>query len=402
MKRSTIKTSLFAFFSRARIDLVGQLFGSEVIAFIFFPYSKISETLKKYPLLKKITLGYVILLLSLAFSDIAINNSQPEDYLRGWASIVFSYISVVFLCYNLGRSSSNIYYYLFFGAISYFLFGREITNEVLTSEHTNTFKVYFMGGTNLLVLLFASLYYKVNKKSVLVIFVLYALISLFLDARSNGVIFFISSLLVFVKVRNIKLTRSRILGMSVILLLILSVSYVFYIESVLSGKLTGDNTKQILRLENPYNPISLLAAGRNEFAVTVTAIQDNVVWGFGSWAKDPTGVYSKIWELQSNTQNRIRMENIPTHSIMLTAWLWAGIGGLIAIFYIFILSLKRVWILFRRSLVSAPLLILLPLTIEALWDFFFSPFGHMRMTVPLFIAYAIVEYYNMLKNESAK
>lgn len=394
MKKSTIKISLYAFFSYLKVPLVGQLFGSEIISLLFFPYFSVKQLYKNNSLLVQVSYAYLLLLLSFVISDLIFNNTSMDNLLRGWSSIIFSFISVGFLTYQLMKDEKNVYYYLFFAAISFFIFNRDLDPALLKTGQTNIFKIYFMFGVNYLVFLVGALIYKKNNKAPLLLFLAYGIACLLLDSRSNGAIFFISVMILSIKVFNIKFNKLKIIAMSVVFIAILSLSYIFYVNSVLDGTITGDNTQQLRKLENPYNPISLLEIGRVEVFVSIEAISTNPIIGYGSWAEDESGKYVRLMQAMRESSEMASENIIPVHSIVLTAWLWAGVLGLISIIALFFLVFKKVWLIFQNS-ESSFIVILLPLALEQFWHFLFSPFGLMRTTIPLFFALTIVEYQRL-------
>lgn len=402
MKRSSLKISLYSLVAYMKIPIVGQLFGSEIFALLFLPYFKLKDYFKSNPLLIKLGLSYLALLIAFIISDIFVNNTIPENYLRGWANIIMSFVSVTFISYQLNKDNKNILYYLLFAGISFFLFRREIDPSLLQTGQTNIFKIYYMTGVNSFVLLAGLLSYKINKKIPLLIFFIYGIMCLFLDSRSNGAIFFISVLLISVKIFDIKLTKFRLVVLSILFLVILSFSYVLYVNSVLNGTIKGDNSQQLKKIENPYNPIALLETGRVDFFVSLEAINDRPIWGYGSWAEERSGKYARIMQMMQDSSQLIDEDTIPIHSILLTGWLWAGILGLITIICVFFIMLKKTWEIFRNS-TSPVLIVLIPTAIDQFWHFFFSPFGHMRTTVPIFFALVIVEFAKLKKqNEQIK
>ncbi|MFV0470006.1 MAG: hypothetical protein ACK5MK_13905 [Dysgonomonas sp.] len=400
MKKSNIITSIYALLTGARVNVVGQLFGSEIIAILFFPYTKTRQIFRQYPILKKISLAYFLLLLSLIFSDLVVNNTAPEDFLRGWANIIFSFLTVVFLTYYLSKNEKNIPIYLFFAAISFFIF----RPELIMSEHegeTSVFKFYYMFGVNFFILILSYFIYNKNKRAALILLFSYSIFCLIFDSRSNGAIYFISALAMTIKTFNIKLNKLRITAFAILIILFSYIGYVIYVNEVLAGKFTGNNTQQLRQVENPYNPISLLEVGRAEFFFEIDVDSKKPIFGYGSWAEDKTGNTAKLFAKMIGSNSIDDSNLIPSHSILLTAWLWAGIGGLIAIMIIYCIIYKQAFYLFYRSK-SSILVVIIPLALDQLWNFFFSPIGHLRQTAPLIFALIIIEYYNMQKEENTK
>jgi hypothetical protein len=399
MKKSNLKIALFSLLSGARISLIGQLFGSEIIAILFFPYRKIKGIFQEYPILIKLGGAYSILLFSLIISDLLINHTSSENFVRGWASIAFSFITLFFLVSLLDKNKLNVPIYLLFYSISFFIFRPEM-DVIYYEDRTDDFKYYFMGGINPLICLIAYIAYKYRKIYPIFIFFIYALFSLITDARSNGVIFFLSAIILTIKTFNIKMTKLKILAFGVIILLFSYVSYVFYVDSVMSGKLTGNNTQQLKRADNPYNPFDLLMVGRLDVFVAFEAIKDRPLYGYGSWAEDKTGKFVKLQAAMSDTSRLSESDLIRGHSILFTAWLWAGLGGLIGIILMYVLIIKKAFFIFYNTKYEAMIIIVLPFFWEMLWNLLFSPFGHLRQTVPFIFALIIVEYYRIKKNGS--
>lgn len=400
MKKSNIITSIYALLTGARVNVVGQLFGSEIIAILFFPYAKTRQIFRQYPVLKKISLAYFLLLLSLIFSDLVVNNTAPEDFLRGWANIIFSFFTVLFLTYYLSKNHKNIPIYLFFAAISFFIFRPEFIASEQEGQ-TSVFKFYYMFGVNYFILILSYFFYDKNKKATLVLLFLYSIFCLIFDARSNGVIYFISALVMTIKTFNIRLNKFRITVFASLVILFSYIGYVIYVNEVFAGKFTGNNTQQLRQVENPYNPISLLEVGRAEFFVVAQAAIDNPILGYGSWAKDPTGKYAKMQAIATDSKQIDDSGLIPAHSILLTCWVWAGVLGLITIIFLYWVVYKKAFYLFYHSK-SSVLIVIIPLALDQLWNFFFSPIGHLRQTAPLIFALIIVEYYKQLGNESGQ
>lgn len=389
-----IKIALFGFLSGLRINIVGQLFGSELISLIFFPLKNIIKLINISPL-RRIAKLYIYFLISLIVSDVFVNFNSPEDYLRGWATVIFSFIQIVFLVNAFLKDNKNYVVYLLFSAISFFLFRPEMEGSFVLEG--NDFKVYFMSGINLLVLLFA---YRLGNKNILwvtFIFLSYSLFCMIADARSNGITYFISAILLFLKARNIRFTLDKTLILGIFVLGLSYIMYIIYVNNVISGKIGGLNAQQILGLENPYNPFELLLEGRKESFFPIYVIMDYPLFGLGSWAKDPTGEYIRLYNYMTDTINRDE-SLIPAHSIFFASWLWGGLFGVISITLIYFKIFSMAYKLYAGRF-SLALIIILPLLIDQMWHFMFSPIGHMRLTSPFFFALTIVEFYKLKKNE---
>lgn len=398
MKKSNLVIMLTGLFSRMRINYIGQLFGAEIISLLFFPYLKLMFFFKKHPILYRVGFYYSCLLMFLIFSDLVINDSLSSDYLRGWASIVFSFISTVFLLYIFDKSEKNIILYVVTYAISLLVFNREIDVTEIAGN-TNFFKVYFMSFTNTVVILIAYFVSKLKGKKYkisLLIFLVYAFICVFLDARSNTLVFIIATIVLYYRNKTISKFKFIIYGgLSIVSLYLL---YVIYVDQVLKGNIGGLNAQKQTQIENPYNPLNLLYMGRMDVFIAMKAIEEKPIWGYGSWAKDPGGKFARLQQLMLNSNIESDSEIIRGHSILFTIWLWAGLGGMICIVLIFCTVLRCFLIVCKYSKNNSLLFIIVPLSIYMVWNFFFSPLGHLRETIPLVFSLIFFEYNRINKS----
>ena len=384
-----------------RVSFIGQLSLSEILAFGSMPFVKIKRLCSQYPVLIKIGLCYALLFVSLMLSDM-FNETLPEDYLRGWAVVIFSAISVLFLVSQLDKHPQYCIYYLMgLLIIRIFLGGdAEEINIEMIEENTNYFKQRLMGFVNPAILL-GSYFLSINKHSKYAVLLLlsYAIFCLFVDARSNSLAYFVAAVLLFVKLNQIKLTTGKLLFIGIISLCLGAFAYVYYVDQVLYHDFGGINAKRQLNLAaDPYNPIDLLKQGRTGTFIAIEAIKDRPIIGYGSWARDETGKYSELQAELMDVSSRFSENHVPLismHSIIFTAWLWAGIGGFFSILFLYVTLLSLGIRLFKKSRNFPLLVIILPLLTEMVWNAFFSPFGHLRTSFPIIASLLIVGYYNL-------
>ncbi len=152
---------------------------------------------------------------------------------------------------------------------------------------------------------------------------------------------------------------------------------------------------------------NLLLGGRPEFVVGLRAALDSPLIGHGSWATDykylemladmqeETGVNFNIDPVEDQSGGMI-----PGHSAIITAWVWAGILGLVFWVYVFVLLLRGI---VRISLDRPPVAPLFTwMMVNALWDILFSPFAYARrLTVAVILVIAIDLLEPMAKNVPA-
>jgi O-antigen ligase len=390
MSRNKFFLFLYAATTRVFIDLVGRLMLAEVIAVFTLPFINIKRLLNKYKLLRVVLSGLSVLLLAQIVSDI-VNQSDSSDYLKGWAVMVFSMASIIYLVNYLSKNPNGIIYYLFAMFLIHLIFGSGDLDLGIWEENTNYFKVRFVGFLNPGVMLGG--YYLFSKhriKTTVFLFFVYALVCIVFDARSNGLIFMIASMLLYIKTIKIKFTRGKILKLGIIGTLFLYFAYFFYVNQVLYHDLGGTNAHRQLNLaSNPYNPFELLYIGRSEFPVLFQAAMDKPLFGHGSWGKDPSGKYTSALALIVNKETIDSAGYIRAHSVFLGTWAYAGIVGFMAILIVFYLLFKHFFKLYKSQIVFNFFPIIVVLSVDMLWAYFFSPIGILRTSFPIFAALII-------------
>ncbi len=385
--------------SQVYINLIGRLMLSELLAVFFFPLFNLSTLLKSYPTLRKVLKGLMFLLLVQILSDVY-NETELSNALRGCFVIVFSMISVVFFVKCFGNEKSVITY-LFSLFVIQLLFGKVNLDVSVLEENSNFFKTRFVGFINMFLMIVSYYLYKKRLKRIVpLIFIIYSIICLVLDARSNGLIFFISTLFLVIKNRRIKFNGMKYIVLFIISSVVFYLSYISYVNKVLSNSIGGSNASiQMNAMNNPYNPFELLYMGRKEAFIAFQAILDKPVMGHGSWAEDKEGRYSNMINSIAGRNHVVESEYIPNHSVLLGAWLFSGILGFFAIVYIFSSLFKVYFKIFKRYYEYPVFPIITFTTANMMWAVMFSPFGLLRTTFPLFASLLIVynEKYKLSK-----
>ncbi|MCG2618076.1 hypothetical protein LZZ85_27485 [Terrimonas sp. NA20] len=392
---------LYAILSGIRLNLGGQLGLNEILAVGgSLSIKKWKELFRDVPDIKRITIAYLVFLFAQILSDI-VNHSATNDLVRGWANIAMAIIVTNFLARLLYRAPALIVVYLIGEIIRLALFGEESEGGL---EDMGFFKFYLVPILNSIVLVLA--YYLLSKKResrrlIVGLLVFYGLFSIAFDARSNGIFWILTGFVLLQMERVKKLTLRKAVPYLVFFIILFQLLYSFYVSSVLSGSIGGDHSKeQFDRLENPYNPLALLASGRAETFVAIEAIRDKPVFGHGSWAPDKDGKYTLLMHKMHGEEEKFlsHLENaekgliIPSHSVIIGTWACAGVLGFLAIMYIFVLLVRRFFSLFRQPEFSASPLcpILIYFFFYLVWTFFFSPLPHIKQTLPVMIALVVV------------
>lgn len=393
MTKSKLFLILYAITTGIYINLIGRLMVAEVLAIFSLSFINIRRLLGQYMGLKVVLGSLIVLLFIQILSDI-VNNSAPYDYLRGWSVIVFSMITIIFLVNNLSKSNNGIVYYLFAIMLLYLFVNKEPLDLSMMEENTNFFKIRFVGFLNPAMTLLAYFFYSNNKsKYASLVFLFYGLICMSFDARSNGIIFILAGILLYIKATRIRISGNKFLMLSILTSGILYASYVYYVNQVLYHDFGGNNAKiQLHKASNPYNPFELLYYGRSEAVVLIYAGFDKPILGHGSWAHDPNMKYALLQARLADGQVSTKHNYIHAHSILFGYFAYAGIFGFLSILFLFFKLFSYVWKIYKSNLKVKTLPIIIVLSIDMLWAFFFSPIGTLRTTFPIFASLVIVEY----------
>lgn len=381
---------LYAFTSGVYLNLVGRLMLAEMIAFLSFPLFTITALLKEFKGLRVVVKGLLFMLLLQVLSDY-VNNSSSIDYLRGWSVIIFSIISTIFLVKHFSNNSNAIVPYFFVLFITRLLFVEQDLDLNSMVDNSNLFKARFVGFLNIGVMLIGYYLYRSNKfRLVVITFFMYAILCFVLNARSNGLIFSVSSALLFVKSTNMKFSKGKVFMLSIFVSGIFYLGYIYYVNKVLNNDVRSSMSMQLGQMSNPYNPFELLYYGRNDAVIAIYAITDNPLLGFGSWAKDKNGKYSKIQGQLLKSETLSERTYIPNHSLILGTWLYSGVFGFLGICYILRYLLKEFFRIYNKKIISPILPVLTVLSIDMCWAMCFSPYGLLRTSFPIFAALIIV------------
>lgn len=390
--KSKFYLMLYGFTSGIFINIIGRLIVSELIAVLSFPFLNIRSLLKEYRGLRTVYKVLMFMLVNQIISDMY-NNTPYTDYLRGWSVIIFSIISVTFLVRHLSSNRKNIIPFLFSLFIVRLFFGKAELDIGMIEENSNFFKIRFVSFINLGMLILGYILFRARKERfVYLVYFMYALLCFALDARSNGLIFISTAMLLFIKSKRIKFSKGKVIVLSIMVSIVFYIGYVCYVNKVIYDGFGGSNAKiQISKMTNPYNPFELLFHGRVAVVIASYAVMDKPLLGHGSWAKDKTGKYSKL--LEELTETSIYNDHggvIPNHSLLIGTWLFSGILGFLGVCYLLVFLIKEFFKIYKSKYISPILPVLTVLTMDMCWAMMFSPYGLLRTTFPLFAALIVI------------
>lgn len=391
-----IKAAFYALGSGVNINLVGQFKANEILVLLLFPFSMQKNDMKNYPLLRKIVYALLMLLLFQLITDLVVVHNSPQNFLRGSASIIMPILSFI-VVFKMFQDEEAIVLYIFFTVIKNIVF----TDDIVDSDMSYfKFKIAPI-LSNIVYLLVYYFYKKGNMKMLLGTIFVYCVICLANDTRSSAVSLLIAAVLIYFY-NNVNVTRQKIIVFAVAGALFFECAYAFYVKSVLNHELGGSHSiEQLQRLDNPYNPFELLITGRGETYVAMTAISDNPWFGHGSWAVDKNLKYYKmllaVHDEDLNIDKATQKDQlVPSHSILLGAWVNYGVGGFIAVFLVFCYLMRAGFyvIAHGQSLALYPIMVIM--TVGLIWMFCFSPFQHLRYSAPAWGAMILSAYYHLI------
>lgn len=398
-KKDILLILLFEIGFGLTFNIVGSISASEIFL-IFFAIIKVSnDSLLRCKEFKTIALLYILLIVSQCISEFMVEN-DINSAMKGIAITVVSFCHFYFLL-HIFLKDRNIILWLILGAIlRSVIWGYSSDGDIdgaLTGEEA-TFLKFFLAPliVNILMFVIVKRYIKMRE----LLFVYLGMLLVIAGARSYGMITLITGIVcIFLKKRTI--TNKQLLSYTIPIIVIGYVLYVVYVNNVLSGNIISGNNEQLLIVDNPYNPIYLLLAGRSEVFVGWMAFMDAPLWGHGSWPQDIgyhyISIVSSLHDKDFNIEAYIGPGVIPTHSVLIGYGTFNGIFALIILLYMMVIFFKQA--LFSLRIKDHLKIILVFYTIQLLWNLLFSPLSHFRQTLPLYMAFIFVTY---LQNKNIK
>jgi hypothetical protein len=377
---------LVSFLSFFHINLVGDFYIAELllIGYLLLSIRKLRLLAEPFP--RKVLILGGLWLLSQVLTDF-IRNTPSQNYLRGWAAIVFFLVDFCAM-YIMARLKPDVVRILILGSA----LGTIFSVIALPTEYSEMepWKFGYGQPTVMLLLLYLSIGNKHAGKLAPVLLIALGVLSVFLNARSLGgmlmltaAIILLGQLFGFGKYNAMKISFtqwiSMIAGVSIAVFGI-AMGYQWAAES----DYLPENViaKYKLGQANDLGILGMLVGGRSEILISSQAVFDSPIIGHGSWAEDAKYAYMQ-YEIaailgqddnEAQVKQSIEMSNlIPTHSVLMQAWVWAGLLGAIFWFFVIKLLLKNTFAIFFIPNKLQPLLIFLG--ISSVWNVLFSPFG---------------------------
>ncbi len=382
-----IATFLVASTGFLEVSLVGRVFATDALLLLGLPYLIIRRgrlLAARQP--RTILFLGVLWLLSQVLTDIVMQSAQ-QDYLRGWANIIFfiaDYTSV-FLLLRTNRRISLYAAGLAAGMVLKYLVNPD------PEMSSDTWK-WGLGVpcTLALVLLANRAYVGGRQKAAAAVLIGACAINLAFNYRSMALIAFITgccTLTASIRYSRVSPTKA---AFAVVLLACCSWGFQLVYSFGASGGFLGSRALKKYQ-DQSSGDLGVLLGGRNEAFASIRAIIDSPVLGHGSWAKDARYTDLLYAELSGRGYKVYRGGDdlIPSHSHVLGSWVYAGAAGGVFWVQIMVITIRAL-----KSVFVYPL----PMRVVtffcgslAIWDILFSPFGaQRRFTTPLYIVLSIL------------
>lgn len=367
------------------ISLVGRLMIADVVCIGIVGWAVLTRNL---PPMHRVERTFYVLatvwLVTQIVTDIYVQ-SAPEDYLRGWARIVFFMINFTAVRIVLNRSLERAMFFLtlvLLAAALKFALGNgnvEKTGELATDwkfGYGAAFTVFCMyAGAQVQRLL------RVAQMSTFGALAA-AAVNLALNARS---LFGQAAFAALIGPMAAARGRRRINTSTILLALALAgaggfmtvETYSYAAEQGLLGQDAKDKYER-----QAENNLGLLLSGRTELLGSLDAVSDSPIIGYGSYARDSYYADLRFLRLQQAgipTPRDIDSDRIPTHSFLFGAWVEAGILGALFWFWVLFATVRAVRQSLEQPGIYTSLIIFAAIALA--WDVAFSPFGLDRRIV---------------------
>ncbi len=366
--------------------LLGRLFATEIalLAILCFQLVKRACRLEYPPIARVLGLG-LFWLLSQIITDI-VRSSPPENYLRGWANILFFLANFAAL-YLLLRTERRLLLYaigLAIGQLLRFFInpGPEVADDPWKWGLALPVTMFLVMG--------ATLHFdKRNKTTATLLLVVASLLNFYFNYRSQGLICLETLALMHCLGHQYdKHARRRAIYAGIGLFAAGLAALQCYKLAAGNG-LLGRAAQEKYDLQS-RGDLNILFAGRDESLASVQAIADSPLIGHGSWAPDSGygALLRQALSIHGYSQRAMRFDRIPSHSHILGAWVDAGFVGALFWSYVFWLAIRSMYAFVMKA---EPLAVVTCYSaLILLWDIPFSPFGSdRRFITPLYILLVI-------------
>jgi hypothetical protein len=199
--------------------------------------------------------------------------------------------------------------------------------------------------------------------------------------------------------RRITLTRTSIVGLGMVGVIVLSTMYFLYIWAAPRGYLGEVQESKMMEQQQTVfgaTPLGFLVAGRPQVYGAVLGILDRPILGFGSWRHDLTSIYV-VEAIASVGTNPKLMDQLSAggsaggagHSVLFQGWVENGVVPAVSYIGIFIIIMRVFLFNIKYENRLTPYFIIT--IVGFTWAFLFSPPGlGLRFSIGLYLAFYVV------------
>jgi hypothetical protein len=363
------------------VNLIGTLPVTEIVTLALAPllFLKGSFSWLKQPKVGWILFGLAIWFAALILSDI-LNSTPIPKRQKGMANVFFIALSFLtftkifsvrpraYLLYVLGLSAGGWYRPLFTWKL-------RIDDAFGSAEFFDNYISYWAIPLTLLISYFL---YPRRKLMTELLFVSLGILAIYWGGRSTGFMCIGTSALLFAARSGREIRLKSLLPLLLIATPFVIAAYIAFVSLGLRGNLGLSTERQLRNCDNPYNPIELVYQARRDFWMGAEAALEKPIFGWGS--KPESGRYLN--------RERKDLDEIPAHSVLIQAWLSAGIAAFL--FWICILPFFATVPTIKFAPYTAFTPIIFYCCCSALWNIPFSPWGYARFEWPYAMALTLV------------
>ena len=281
-------------------DVGVRLYGAEIVAIVGLLFLRWQNLPARFPMLKKLLSAYALWVAAIVLSD-SVNGTMVFESARHVATPIIGAVLLIFAVSVLSRKPAALLTFLGATAIAKAVLGDAAYGDAFADQsltwasiqaQTNIFKVWIVPFLTPTLVLFACLINGRNLKRAVILLLLASVGYFAVDSRSTGLMLFLSSIVLMLVDTGFRPRTAHILFGSVLATSFGYLFYIGYVHYTIEYNPQGHNGRQLLRLDNPFNPINLLIQGRSEWLVWPIAFSERPVFGWGSWAKDTDGRFA--------------------------------------------------------------------------------------------------------------
>jgi len=386
------------------VRIIGRLFAPDVLLACMIPLLFVAG--KDRELAYKLPKTFILLAGLWLFGQVVtdlVRHTPFRDWSRGWAKIIFFIINFAALCMLIERRPRRIVLYAAGLSLGYTL--KFFLNPDIYAIGA-PWKFGYGVPLTWAIILLATVLYREHSFHRMLVFVILAgigLVNIIQGFRSLGGVILLT--LIFLGVRSFRRRRTsnfravskREFVLVIIVLLIGAWASLAVYSTLAKSGILGEKAKALYERQST-GKFGILLGGRLAVLSAALAIKDSPLLGHGSWAKDPRYV-----ELLLEIQRRLgyiflrapETDLIPTHSIILGAWVEAGLLGAIVWIWAAFVAMRFLSSAFGKDLKLAPFVVFF--AFQFLWDLLFSPYGAVRRFETTFLLVALISALNWMQ-----